>query len=708
MLHKDGVKADPRNWRPIALISLGEKLLGLVILRRIEEGANRTMDKRQKGCRRGLSCRHAVFELLRDVERCNKEGKKCIYAFIDFAKAFDSLSWPKMHLILRLQGMPENICRILRDMYDRNARVRIRLGKDKSADPFKQRCGIRQGSALSPLLFAICVDWAMRQFAATMEEEKMWTAEQSLGQALAWLGYVDDLVVKEATEADAEFAMQELASACRYIGLDMNIKKTKVMMVNQQAETRRNPMAMLERCVADGAEGWMVDWSGLDWDEQWSGEVARISRTGLQDLTPTHAVVWDNPELGVTVISSKQSGWATTHDGDSIRLTRLGLKKFALEDKNEFVCDKCGDVLADATALHFHKATGFCRQNKSIAELRTLRVGRQVEEKKKQKPRPVPAAGGKQINHHGKPVEAVGVFRYLGTEIGCDGSTDAEAHRRCGMAGNTVQQLSQVWRDKTVPTHLKADLLRSLSLSVALYNSECWSVTPATETSLRKYQDNALRIVLGGHFRNEHRGREEMCAELGVQLIEDELRHKRIGWIAHACRGDEQEGSVKRIEQEIRSKTKWGKQAQEDLEMYNMPLEVLKETKPTAIAVRATLASKRKILPVTRPRGVKAGRPKTEKRTAMEGERRERLEQQRQETEAANRAVLVRINGKAWTQRPRSKYNFQVQDDGGSLVFRVSSFYFCENTGTEEATVLGRIFTKNREQGTWACADADL
>ncbi|CAD7951679.1 unnamed protein product, partial [Amoebophrya sp. A120] len=52
---------------------------------------------------------------------------------------------------------------------------------------------------------------------------------------------------------------------------------------------------------------------------------------------------------------------------------------FVLEEKNSFTCEKCGDVLADETALHFHKTTGFCRPNKSVKELRTLRVARMVE-----------------------------------------------------------------------------------------------------------------------------------------------------------------------------------------------------------------------------------------------------------------------------------------------------------------------------------------
>ncbi|CAD7959937.1 unnamed protein product, partial [Amoebophrya sp. A120] len=409
MLHKDGIRADPKNYRPIALISLGEKLVSLVILRRIEKGASKCLDTRQKGCRRGLSTRHAVFQLLRDIESSNKQGRRALYTFIDFAKAFDSLSWPVLHRICRQQGMPENICRILRDMYDRNARIKIRLGEEKFAAEFKQKCGIRQGSALSPLLFIICVDWAMKQFVATMVEEEFWTREEAEDQALRWLGYVDDLVIKSNCRNEAEFALGELASACRFVGLDLNVKKTKLMAVNPEAESRKNPEAMMERCALDGAEGWMIDWSGVDWADEWRREADRLppASQSYNGLAPTHLIVWDDPASGVTAIASKMSGWATTQDGESIRLMRLGRKKHVLEARNE-------------------------------------------------------------------EVEAVPSFKYLGTEVAQDGTTDTEVARRCGIATGVVKQLQPIWRDRSLPPHLKAELYRSLSLSVVLYNAEAW------------------------------------------------------------------------------------------------------------------------------------------------------------------------------------------------------------------------------------------
>eukprot|EP00392_Amoebophrya_sp_AT5.2_P017613 g18001.t1 len=61
LLHKGGKKADPGNYRPVALLTVGEKLIALVIFNRVKEDAYARIDKRQKGSVRGMSCRHAVF-----------------------------------------------------------------------------------------------------------------------------------------------------------------------------------------------------------------------------------------------------------------------------------------------------------------------------------------------------------------------------------------------------------------------------------------------------------------------------------------------------------------------------------------------------------------------------------------------------------------------------------------------------------------------
>ncbi|CAD7947541.1 unnamed protein product [Amoebophrya sp. A120] len=703
MLHKKGDKSQAKNYRPIALLTFGEKLLGLIILKRIEKEAAATIDKRQKGCTRGLSCRHGVFQILRDMEKCKREGRRAYLIFADFLKAFDSLGWDVMHKILKHQGLPEYIGRVVRSMYDSNAKICIRLARDRWTKDIKQRAGIRQGSSLSPLIFAIVLDFAITQFARVMEAEKKWSLAQARGMAMSLLGFVDDLVVKANDEEDAQFAVRELAGACRFVGLELNPDKgkTEVMVVNQQSRERKNEFAMTERCMISEEEGvkavhgFLVEWDGIDLVREYRAAAAAVSTKLMGDLVPTHLAVWDNGLLNI--IKMKASGWATLDNGRAMRITRLGRREYILEKHNQHRCPRCGDVLEDATALKYHLATGFCRKDKTIQEQRTLRVARQVEGKKKSE-KAAAVAEPVHVWHGGKQIATVERFVYLGTEIDRNATTTSETKRRCAMALSTVKSLTKIWRDKEVPKHLKAGLYRALSLSVALYNAETWATSEEDEKILRSFQTQALRHILGYWDWQGAPSRDQMCRMLGVQAIEVELREKRISWIAHTARDTTGEGSLSRVRTEIQEKTPWGRKAAEDLEFYNFSLDDLVAQKPTGAATRETLTRRRPYATGRREqkkKGPERGK-RSKKAEKMLEERRLRLEQQKAEQAEAAAALVEKLSGKKWRASTSRPGQWEVEGDP-EVAFEVSDVYFCENSGKEEMNVAGVWFVREND-----------
>eukprot|EP00392_Amoebophrya_sp_AT5.2_P018385 g18914.t1 len=155
----------------------------------------------------------------------------------------------------------------------------------------------------------------------------------------------------------------------------------------------------------------------------------------------------------------------------------MGQVQYVEASKNVHKCDRCGDILPDAKALRHHKASGFCRPVKTEKEQRQLRVGRYLEAKAKAVEKAKLVAQPEVATHEGVAVKAVGVFRYLGTQMANNATTGVEVTRRTNMARNTVKQLRKVWQDASLPRHLKAALYGSLVSSVALYNAECWRLS---------------------------------------------------------------------------------------------------------------------------------------------------------------------------------------------------------------------------------------
>eukprot|EP00392_Amoebophrya_sp_AT5.2_P016940 g17250.t1 len=609
LLHKAGPKAQPGNWRPVALLTVGEKLLGLVILNRVKKAAYAVVDKRQKGSVKGLSCRHAVFKLLRDMERVEKEGEEAVHTFADFRKAYDSIDWVKMPLILRKLGMPAHIVKVVQATNE-GAKFRLKLGGDKLSGSIKQKSGIRQGSSLSPLEFVLLLGFAMECFAETMER-KGWKEEKAAKFSLSWLGFVDDLVIKNKRAGDVDEALRELMAACRFIGLEVNVGKTELMTFGLCPTQCDNEDAEKERRYEHGNEdkqGWLVDYDGAhlvpEWKEKTKGKKWR------EEGRPTHLIVWDSGECCLARYTEK--GWATTESGKRIRLVRLGQKQFVLQHRNKFICSRCGDVLPDGKALKFHQATGFCRPVKTTAQKRQLRVGRYLEEKAKTNARKKLVVPLDLQTYNGEKINTAAAFKYLGTQVSNAATTSAEIARRTGIARTTVGTLKDLWRDATVPRHLKAEIYGALVTSVALYNAECWVIPEADWKVLRAFQLATLKVVTGEDKRRRHAqhtqggsqeneeteetqdreeaeeeeeneeqewvGRRALCKASGIVDIETLVREKRVAWAAHAARDHSGEGVYEWIENEVRRKTTWGRQLRADLEAYGLELGNLEAT----------------------------------------------------------------------------------------------------------------------------------
>ena len=83
--------------------------------------------------------------------------------FIDLEKFFDTVPREMVMATLQWMGVPEAEVRMVQDMYEKTtAHVVVREG---ASDEFEEKIGLRQGSAMSPLLFIAVLDLISRKTA---------------------------------------------------------------------------------------------------------------------------------------------------------------------------------------------------------------------------------------------------------------------------------------------------------------------------------------------------------------------------------------------------------------------------------------------------------------------------------------------------------------------------------------------------------------
>lgn len=83
---------------------------------------------------------------------------------------------------------------------------------------------------LSSLLFLVAIDWVMRESTSDKKNGIRWRMENKLDD----LDYADDLCLISSTYQHIQEKTTKLHETSRSLGLNINLKKTKIMRINAQ------------------------------------------------------------------------------------------------------------------------------------------------------------------------------------------------------------------------------------------------------------------------------------------------------------------------------------------------------------------------------------------------------------------------------------------------------------------------------------------
>ena len=105
------------NYRTIALVSHASKILIWIILERIPVQTETEITDEQAGFRQGRGTRDQVMNLKILMHKAREHQQALYMCFIDFKKAFDSISHDKLWVTMMDMGYPLHLTDLLAKLY---------------------------------------------------------------------------------------------------------------------------------------------------------------------------------------------------------------------------------------------------------------------------------------------------------------------------------------------------------------------------------------------------------------------------------------------------------------------------------------------------------------------------------------------------------------------------------------------------------------
>ena len=256
MVPKKGDLSIVANYRGIALLSVFLKLINLLLLRRLKV-LDCILRTGQSGFR---PCRSTNMHVLA-LALLGETSSPLTLLYIDFRKAFDSVSHSALRDMLAAYQIPHNLMSCVLQCYTNHVVQVAGVGGVGQGSPqYDLKSGVLQGDTLAPYLFIMLLNLLLEEAITpdvsfplvptpavarpTHHTYNLRPRDAPAVFCLQELAFADDIAVPAVSPASAALVLRRLQKLSEEVGLELNVApgKTEIQVLRGPAEPNNEPL----------------------------------------------------------------------------------------------------------------------------------------------------------------------------------------------------------------------------------------------------------------------------------------------------------------------------------------------------------------------------------------------------------------------------------------------------------------------------------
>ncbi|CAI5537701.1 unnamed protein product [Closterium sp. Naga37s-1] len=272
LLHKNGVKDQVHNYRPITLLNSTYTLVARVLANRMRKVLHKVISEEQYGFLPGRRLSDGVSLIADVVEATKCKDEDWYLLLVDFQKAFDSVSREYLFGTMERMGFPQKFVQWCVGLHA-GSMTRLLLN-GWLGDPVAVRKGVRQGCPLAPYLFLCAVEPLCQE-----ARRRKLGISNPYGDRLAYPGYADDTTLVLKGKRQIGRAVKLMDKFGVKSGLWVNNDKSALLPLGRNLRRKPDKSSVFKWVRPNEAERVLGVWISPSGDASVTWEITQVRAT---------------------------------------------------------------------------------------------------------------------------------------------------------------------------------------------------------------------------------------------------------------------------------------------------------------------------------------------------------------------------------------------------------------------------------------------